>query len=83
MRLGGSLFLIAIGAILKFAVTKKFSGVDVGTVGVILMLIGVLGLVVSFYWMNSRRRTDVIQHSPEGEYGTTYVTPNDPNDGPY
>jgi Domain of unknown function (DUF6458) len=83
MRLGGSLFLIAVGAILKFAVTKKFSGVDVGAVGVILMLIGIVGLAVSFYWMNSRRRTDVIQHSPEGEYGTTYVTPNDPIDGAY
>jgi hypothetical protein len=83
MRLGGSLFLIAVGAILKFAVTKKFSGVDVGTVGVILMLIGALGLAVSLYWMTSRRRTDVIQHSPEGAYGTTYVTPNEPIDGPY
>ncbi|MCW2644991.1 MAG: hypothetical protein QOF87_1678 [Pseudonocardiales bacterium] len=83
MRLGGSLFLIAIGAILKFAVTKRFSGVDVGTVGVILMLIGVVGLALSVYWMNSRRRTDVIQHGPGGAVGTTYVTPNDPIDGPY
>ncbi|MDT4979016.1 MAG: hypothetical protein QOG07_895 [Pseudonocardiales bacterium] len=83
MRLGGSLFLIAIGAILKFAVTKRFSGVDVGTVGVILMLIGVVGLALSVYWMTSRRRTDVIQHGPGGAVGTTYVTPNDPIDGPY
>lgn len=83
MRLGGSLFLIAVGAILKFAIKDNFKDVNLGTIGVILMLIGFLGLAVSFYWMNSRRRTDVIEHSPEGEYGTTYVTPNDPIDGPY
>ncbi len=83
MRLGGSLFLIAIGAILKFAVTKTFNGVNVGTVGVILMVIGAVGLAVSLYWMTSRRRTDVIQHGPEGAYGTTYVTPNESVDGPY
>jgi hypothetical protein len=83
MRIGGSLFLIAIGAILKFAVTKKFSGVDVGTVGVILILIGAIGVAVSVYWMTSRRRTDVIQQGPDGAARTTYVTPNEPIDGPY
>ncbi|PZS28136.1 MAG: hypothetical protein DLM58_17670 [Pseudonocardiales bacterium] len=83
MRIGGSLFLIALGAILKFAITKKFNGIDLGTVGVILMIIGAVGLLVSVYWMTARRRTDVIQHGPGGAVGTTYVTPNDPIDGPY
>ena len=42
MTIGGSLFLIAVGAILKFAVTADVSGIDLQTVGVILMVIGVV-----------------------------------------
>ena len=83
MRLGGSLFLIALGAILKFAIKDHFKDVNLGTIGVIFMLIGALGLVISIVWMSSRRRTDVIQRGPGGAVGTTYVTPNDPIDGPY
>ena len=76
MRIGGSLLLIALGAILKFAVTAKVSGIDVGVVGVILMVIGVIGLVITVIWMSTRRRTDVIQRGN----GTTYVTPREPID---
>jgi hypothetical protein len=83
MRLGASLFLIAVGAILKFAITKHVSGVDLGTVGLILMLIGIVGLLISLVWMSTRRRTDVIQRGPGGSTGTTYLTPNDTVDGPY
>ena len=83
MRLGGSLFLIALGAILKFAIKDTFKAVDLGTIGIILMLIGALGLVISLVWMSSRRRTDVIQRGPGGAIGTTYVPPNAPLDGPY
>jgi hypothetical protein len=52
MGLGVSLILIAIGAILAFAVDQRpASGVDIGTVGVILMGVGGLGLLLSFlYW---------------------------------
>lgn len=49
MPLGSSLFLIAVGAILKFAVTASVAGVDLQVVGVILMVIGVVGLVVSLF----------------------------------
>ncbi len=83
MRLGASLFLIAVGAILKFAITKHFNGINLGTIGVILMVIGAAGLLISLVWMSTRRRTDVIQRGPGGAVGTTYVTPNDPIDGPY
>jgi hypothetical protein len=83
MRIGGSLFLIALGAILKFAVTANVNGVDIGTIGVILMIVGVIGLVISLIWMSTRRRTDVIQRGPGGAVGTTYVTPHDTVDGPY
>jgi hypothetical protein len=51
MGIGTSLFLIALGAILKFAVTESVSGIKLSTVGVILMVVGVIGLLISLYWM--------------------------------
>lgn len=51
MSIGVSLFLIAVGAILTWAVDYTFSGVNIHTVGVILMIIGLVGLVLSFlFW---------------------------------
>jgi hypothetical protein len=49
MTIGTSLFLIAIGAILRFAVTVHLAGIDLQTVGVILMVVGVVGLVLGLY----------------------------------
>ena len=63
MRIGGSLFLIAVGAILKWAVTDHINNVDLTTVGVILMIVGAVGLVLSLILAGTRRRTDVIHHS--------------------
>jgi hypothetical protein len=51
MGIGTSIFLIALGAILKFAVTASVSGVSIATVGVILMIVGVIGLILSLFWM--------------------------------
>ncbi len=51
MALGTSLFLIAVGAILRFAVTASTSAVNIQTVGVILMIVGAVGLLVSLFWM--------------------------------
>ena len=50
MDFGVSIFLIAVGAILTWAVTVSTSGVDIQTVGVILMLAGGLGLLWSAIW---------------------------------
>ena len=47
MGIGASVFLIAIGAILAFAVDLSVSGLDLATVGVILMIVGAIGLVTS------------------------------------
>jgi len=47
MRIGASLFLIAVGAILYFAVTATLAGIDIQIVGLILMIVGVLGFVLS------------------------------------
>jgi hypothetical protein len=51
MGLGMSLFLIAVGAILRYAVTFDVVGVDIHVVGVILLLIGILGLILSLIFM--------------------------------
>lgn len=76
MTIGASLFLIAVGAILKWAVTDNVNGVNLGTIGVILMIIGLAGLILGVALMMSRRRTDIIQRPGR----TTYVEPNDPYD---
>ena len=55
MGIGTSIFLIAVGAILKFAVTDTISGVELSTVGVILMVVGVLGLLISLLYMTMWR----------------------------
>jgi hypothetical protein len=86
MRIGASLVLIAVGAILRFAIDtnhRNTHGFNVGTAGVILMIIGAIGLVITAIVMSTRRRTDIITHAPTGTRGTTYVEPVDPVDGPY
>jgi len=55
MYIGTSIFLIALGAILKFAVTATVAGISIQTAGVILIVAGVVGLIVSFLLLNSRR----------------------------
>jgi beta-lactamase regulating signal transducer with metallopeptidase domain len=51
MTTGTSLFFIAVGAILRYAVTATVSGISLTTVGLILMIIGVVGLVLSLFYM--------------------------------
>jgi sulfite exporter TauE/SafE len=62
MGLGTSFFLIALGAVLRFAVHVSTSGFNLHTIGVILMIIGVIGLIISLLWMTvwSRRRDRVL-----------------------
>ena len=47
LSIGTSIFLIAAGAILRYAVTAEISGVELQTVGLILMVVGIIGLVIS------------------------------------
>jgi hypothetical protein len=56
MTIGGSLFLIAVGAILKFAVTATVGGVDIQTIGLILMIVGIAGLVLGLVLLSRARR---------------------------
>ena len=47
MGIGTSILLIAVGAILRYAVTVTVSGIELQTVGLILMIVGIIGLVIS------------------------------------
>ena len=61
MGIGTSLFLIAFGAILAFAVNTEIAGLVVETIGVILMIVGALGLVISLlFLLNSDRRGETV-----------------------
>ncbi|HEV7584954.1 MAG TPA: DUF6458 family protein [Solirubrobacteraceae bacterium] len=51
MPLGTSIFLIAVGAILRYAVTTGVEGVDLKVVGLILIIVGIVGLVLSILYM--------------------------------
>ena len=51
MALGTSILLIAVGAVLRFAVTVTTTGFNIHTVGVILMIVGAIGLLLSLLWM--------------------------------
>jgi hypothetical protein len=61
MGIGSGIFLLAVGAILAFAVTDSISGVDLTTVGYILMACGALGLLFSLMFLDRvRGRGDVV-----------------------
>jgi hypothetical protein len=57
MGTGASVFLLAVGAVLAFAVTDNVNGVDLTAVGYILMAAGVIGLIWSIWVVNARRDT--------------------------
>ena len=69
MSTGMSVLIIAVGAILRYAVTDKVSDVDLSTVGLILMIAGVAGLILSFFqeaiWSDRRRRRDALVEERE------------------
>jgi sulfite exporter TauE/SafE len=62
MGLGTSLLLIAVGAVLRFAVSVSTNGINIHTVGVILMVVGGVGFLISLFWMAwaSDRRNAVV-----------------------
>jgi hypothetical protein len=53
MGLGVGIFLVAIGAVLTFAVNASVNGVDIHTIGVILMAVGGLGILLSMIFWSS------------------------------
>ena len=57
MGIGTSIFLLALGAIFAFALEFDVSGIAINTVGVILMIAGAIGLLISLFWMSQNRAT--------------------------
>ncbi len=92
MGIGVSIFLLAVGAILTFALEMDVSGIDLDTVGVILMIVGIVGFLLSMLFWSSwggpgyfRRRTayvegDVAYRRPVRR--TTVVEDDDVAPGP-
>jgi hypothetical protein len=74
MGIGVSLILIAVGAILTWAVNATTSGVDINAVGVILMVVGAVGLLVSMLFWSSWGGYGVSR----GRRVTTYEDPPPP-----
>lgn len=54
MGIGASIFLVAIGAILTFALETEVSGIDLDTVGIILMVVGIIGLLLTMLLVGRR-----------------------------
>lgn len=55
MGIGTSIFLVALGAILRYGVADAIDGVSLSTIGLILMVCGIAGLVISFLMMAMAR----------------------------
>jgi hypothetical protein len=92
MGISVSILLIAVGAILTWGVTAEAQGLDVNAIGVILMLVGLLGLVISalFWssWGGFQRRTAYVEGGPVRRAGvprrreTTVVEEDEVSPGP-
>ncbi len=73
MTIGTSIVMIAIGAILAYAVEADIQGIDIQTVGVILIILGIIGLILSllytFVWAGRR---GPVEEVPVRERERTY-----------
>jgi hypothetical protein len=72
-----SLLLVAVGAVLRFAVTADASGINLQTAGMVLMIVGAIGVVLSLIfwasWGGFHRESTVVQQAP-GTGSPTVVT---------
>jgi Domain of unknown function (DUF6458) len=56
MTIGASIFLIAVGAILRYAVDVTVSGIEIQTIGLILMIAGAVGLIIGLFLLTQTDR---------------------------
>src|SRR3954453_2752569 len=79
MALGTSLSLIAVGAILRYAVSDSLEGIDIPTIGLILMIVGIVGMLISLFtmtlWDRDRRRGGVVEERRVSGRGAPYQDP--------
>ena len=69
MTIGASIFLIAVGAILRYAVDVTVQGIEIQTIGLILMIAGVAGLVIGLFLLTQAgRRRDVVYDDRDPRY---------------
>jgi O-antigen/teichoic acid export membrane protein len=70
MSIGVGIFLLALGAILAFGVRDSLDAIDLTVIGFVIMAAGALGIALSFYITNRRRRvpTDALDPAVEEEY---------------
>jgi Domain of unknown function (DUF6458) len=65
MTMGTGLFMIAVGAILRYAVRDDWEAVNLETVGLILMIVGAVAFVVgAIYAFSERRRAALVERDP-------------------
>ena len=65
MTMGTGLFLLAVGAILRYAVKDEWDAVNLETVGLILMIVGVIAFIVgAIYAFGRRREAVVVERDP-------------------
>jgi uncharacterized protein DUF6458 len=68
MATGTSLLLIAVGAVLAFAVSYQTSGIDIQVVGDILLVVGIIGLLFSLIlmagWFSTAPRDHIDDYGP-------------------
>ena len=68
MSIGGSVFLIAAGAILRYAIKDTLDWVNLDVVGLVLMIAGAVGLVASLIWAVILSRRTVVTDRYDGRY---------------
>lgn len=88
MGVGVSVFLIAVGAILAFAVNVTTQGLDLSVVGVILMIVGAIGLLADFFLFGQSRRfsrqtTVLSERPPVVDQGRAVIEERYVDDAPY
>ena len=73
MGFGASIFLIAVGAVLAFAVNVTVQGLELKTIGYILMAVGAVGLLLTMLYLRPRARRSAVVRDE-------YVVREDPAD---
>jgi hypothetical protein len=71
MTIGTSIVLIAVGAIMKWAVTATVKGFDIQTAGTVLLVVGIVGLLLSIaytFWWGRRQATVPVARDPRDRY---------------